>query len=57
MVLLWFSYDLYKDLNANFVIGETEIRKLIVIAVGIATAMVFCLPDVSGDDPPREASE
>src|SRR5262245_21694261 len=42
-VLLWFCYDLYKDLAANPTIGQQEIRKLIVIAIGVVTAVVICL--------------
>lgn len=44
LTLLWFCYDLYKDLQANIAIGPTEIRKLLVIGVGVAALVVACLP-------------
>ncbi|WP_425617714.1 hypothetical protein NA78x_001399 [Anatilimnocola sp. NA78] len=44
LVLLWFGYDLYQDLAANFVIGSAEIRKFVVLGAGVAAAILIILP-------------
>lgn len=43
-VLLWFGYDMYRDLAAKFVLGPDELRKAAVIALGAVTA-VFVVRD------------
>lgn len=44
VVVLWFGYDMFKDLSNNFKITEAEIRKTIVVVLGVATAVAICLP-------------
>ncbi|WP_254506974.1 hypothetical protein [Anatilimnocola floriformis] len=44
VVVLWFGYDMYRDLKNNFRIGEAEIRKSVVIALGVALAVILALP-------------
>jgi peptidoglycan/LPS O-acetylase OafA/YrhL len=44
VVLLWFSFDMYKDLSRNFKIGEPEIRKSVLIVLGLALAVIMALP-------------
>lgn len=44
VVVLWFGYDMFKDLSSNFKITEAEIRKTIVLILGVATAIAICLP-------------
>ena len=43
-VVLWFCVELYKTLSGNFVIGGPEVRKLILVALGIVTAFVLSRP-------------
>lgn len=44
VVLLWFSFDMYKDLSRNFKIGEPEIRKSVLIVLGVALAVIMAWP-------------
>lgn len=44
VVLLWFSFDMYKDLSRNFKIGEPEIRKSVLIVLGLTLAVIMALP-------------
>jgi peptidoglycan/LPS O-acetylase OafA/YrhL len=44
VVLLWFGYDMFNDLKRNFKIGVPEIRKSILIVLGVALAIVMALP-------------
>ena len=41
VVLLWFTFDIYRDLNNEFKIGSAEVRKLSVIAVGASLLICF----------------
>jgi peptidoglycan/LPS O-acetylase OafA/YrhL len=48
VVLLWFVYDMYKDLSRSFKIGEPEIRKSVLIVLGIVLTVLMALPRRKG---------
>lgn len=44
VVVLWFAFDMYKDLSRQFKIGEPEIRKTVLIILGVALTIIMTLP-------------
>lgn len=44
VVVMWFSYDMYKDLKNEFKITSTEVRKAVVVVLGVASGVAICLP-------------
>lgn len=53
LVLMWFSYDMYRDVVATQTVGSAEIRKSIVLVVGVAAAIVLFLPSKQAVSPQR----
>jgi NADH:ubiquinone oxidoreductase subunit 6 (subunit J) len=51
VVVLWFSFDMYKDLSRNFKIGEPEIRKSVLIVLGLALAVIMSWPQRGAGKP------
>lgn len=44
VVVLWFGFDMYKDLSGGAKFTSAEVRKSITIVLGVATAVAICLP-------------
>lgn len=44
VVVMYFSYDVVKDLSNSFKITGTEIRKAFLVIGGLVTAVLMCLP-------------
>ena len=44
VVVLWFGYDMLQDLSREFKITSAEVRKTIVVVLGLATGVAICLP-------------
>ncbi len=44
VVVMWFSFDMYKDLSRNSQFGEPEIRKTVLILLGVSLAVLMSLP-------------
>lgn len=43
-VVLWFGYDTYRDVASTHKFGSAEVRKAIVVALGIITAVALFAP-------------